>query len=163
SNKSLSHIRLSHLGFEISPLKNFKIRLEGSHRHISPASPEFNLDFYTDKEYNEVKSNTQQTELSTTVEYFPKRITTNQCVERQVVNKKRHGHMCLKYSKGMKNWLSSDFNYDKLEFYYRQPLYMGSFGILTPTIEIGKTFDPVPLSLLSIVPGNQSLFTIQES
>lgn len=163
SNKSLSHIRLAHLGFEISPLKNLKIRLEGSHRHISPASPEFNLDFYTDKEHNEVKANTQQTELSSTLEYFPKRITTNHGVERQVVNKKRHGHMFLRYSKGMKNWLSSDFNYDKLEFYYRQPLYMGSFGILTPIIEIGKTFDPVPLSLLSIVPGNQSLFTIHES
>ena len=44
--------------------------------------------------------------------------------------------------------------------FYRQPWNIGGLGRLTTTLEAGKTFDEVPLSLLSVVPGNQSLFSI---
>jgi len=37
---------------------------------------------------------------------------------------------------------------------------VGGFGRLTTTIESGKTFGTVPLGLLSVVPGNQSYFSI---
>ena len=37
---------------------------------------------------------------------------------------------------------------------------MGGFGRLLSTIEVGKTFGNVPLGLLNVVPGNQTLFSI---
>ena len=40
---------------------------------------------------------------------------------------------------------------------------MGGFGKLTTTIEAGKTFGDVPLALLNVVPGNQTLFSIYGS
>ena len=49
--------------------------------------------------------------------------------------------------------------FHKLQFFYQQPIQIGLFGRLTTTFEIGKTFNPVPLALLNIVPGNQTYFT----
>jgi hypothetical protein len=43
---------------------------------------------------------------------------------------------------------------------YLQPWQIGGFGRLTTTIEAGKTFGEVPLGLLSVIPGNQSYFSI---
>jgi hypothetical protein len=37
---------------------------------------------------------------------------------------------------------------------------MGGVGKLTTTVEAGKTFGEVPLGLLNVVPGNQTLFSI---
>ena len=37
---------------------------------------------------------------------------------------------------------------------------MGGLGTFSSTIEAGKTFGEVPLGLLSVVPGNQNLFSI---
>lgn len=43
---------------------------------------------------------------------------------------------------------------------YRQPLQLGGVGRLVTTIEAGKTFGDVPLGLLSVIPGNQTYFSI---
>jgi hypothetical protein len=47
-----------------------------------------------------------------------------------------------------------------LQFSYSQPWQLGGLGRLYSTVEVGKTFGEVPLSLLNVVPGNQTLFTI---
>ena len=60
-------------------------------------------------------------------------------------------------------YLDSDFNYSKLQLYYRQPLLIGGFGRLFSTLEVGKTFGTVPLSLMGIIPGNQSYFIIDNT
>lgn len=54
----------------------------------------------------------------------------------------------------------SDFDYDKVQFFYRQPIQVGGFGKFTSTFEAGKTYGEVPLGLLDVVPGNQTLFSI---
>ena len=63
-------------------------------------------------------------------------------------------------ARGDKSILDSDFNYTKIQFSYTQPWQLGGFGRLYSTIEAGKTFGEVPLGLLSVVPGNQSYFSI---
>ena len=55
------------------------------------------------------------------------------------------------------------FDYTKLQLSYLQPWQIGGFGRLYSTIEVGKTFGDVPLGLLSVVPGNQSYFSIYNS
>jgi hypothetical protein len=66
----------------------------------------------------------------------------------------------LQYTKGVDGFLESDFDYEKIQFSYRQPWQLGGFGRLTSSVELGKTFGTVPLGLLSVVPGNQTLFSL---
>jgi len=63
-------------------------------------------------------------------------------------------------TRGDKDFFNSDFDYTKLQFSYTQPWQIGGFGRLTTVVEAGKTIGEVPLGLLSIVPGNQSYFSI---
>lgn len=161
SNKTLSSINLTSLGFEVSPVENFKIGIEGSYRTLKSASSEFDLNYYTNPERTQTAADVKQSELTAKVELTPNRRVTNHGVERIVVNKRHYGQLLLKYSKGIKGVLDSDFNYDRVELYYNQPLYIGGFGRLTTVLEAGKTFGTVPLSLLNPVPGNQTIFTIE--
>jgi hypothetical protein len=38
-----------------------------------------------------------------------------------------------------------------------------SFGCFKPTVELGKTFGKIPLGLMSVVPGNQTYFIIDNT
>ncbi|HLS29649.1 MAG TPA: DUF5686 family protein, partial [Flavobacteriaceae bacterium] len=160
SNRSLSHIRLGTIGLEISPFENFKIKTEATYRKISAASPEFDLSYYTDDTHTETSAKIDQAELATTLTYMPGRKTTNYGVERLTVNTGEFPEIFIKYSKGVKGIMDSDFDYDKIQLYYRQPWHVGGFGKFTSTLELGKTFGEVPLGLLSVIPGNQSVYSI---
>jgi len=160
SNKSLSHIKLSTVGLEISPIENFKIIAEASYRKISAASPEFDLSYYTDDAHTQTRSKIDQAELTATLSFTPGRKTTNYGVERLTVNSGEFPEMFVKYSRGIKDVMDSDFDYDKLQLFYRQPWNIGGFGRFTSTLELGKTFGEVPLGLLNVVPGNQSVYSI---
>ena len=71
--------------------------------------------------------------------------------------------MFLAHTTGLKDVLGGDFDYQKLQGLYTQPWNVGGFGRLYTTIEVGKTFGVVPLSLLSIIPGNQTYFSVYNS
>ena len=59
--------------------------------------------------------------------------------------------------------LDSDFQYDKLQLYYKQPIIIGPLGRSNVIIEVGKTFGTVPLGLMSVIPGNQTFFSIENT
>ena len=61
------------------------------------------------------------------------------------------------------HFFNSDFNYRKLQLYFRKPIIIGPIGRLQNTVEIGKTFGNVPLALISVIPGNQSYFKIENN
>jgi hypothetical protein len=69
----------------------------------------------------------------------------------------------VNYSQGVKGLFDSDFEYQKLQLYYKQPILVGGFGRLNVITEVGKTFGDVPLGLMSVVPGNQSYFLIENT
>ncbi len=160
TNKTLSHIQLGTFGFEISPIENFKISAEASYRKLKAASPEFNLDYYIDEDHQETASKINQAELATTLTFTPGRKTTNYGVERLTVNSGDFAEFFIRYTRGFKGISDYDFNYDRLQFFYRQPWNVGGFGKFTSTIEAGKTFGEIPLGLLSVVPGNQSVYSV---
>lgn len=54
----------------------------------------------------------------------------------------------LKYSKGMKNVLESDFNYNKIELALEQSLYARNLGTTTYRGEVGYIDKPLPYGLL---------------
>jgi len=83
-------------------------------------------------------------------------------VERLAANDD-YARIFTQISVGSRGWFNSDFNYTKLQFLYVQPIQIGGFGRLTSSVELGKTFGDVPLGLLSIIPGNQSYYTIYKT
>jgi hypothetical protein len=80
-------------------------------------------------------------------------------VERRDIND-NYSTLLLNYSKGLKGFLESDFDYEKIQFSYTQPWQIGGIGRLRSTVEVGKTFGEVPLGLLNVIPGNQTIFSL---
>lgn len=162
-NSKLTNINLSNVFFSIEPKHNLKFNLGASYRTLQSASPQtFNLDYWVDLKNGIKKETVVQSEIDFSIKYTPNRKTIGYGVERNEVTD-TYSTLFINYSKGIKGVFNSDFQYDKLQFYYRQPILIGGFGRMFTTFELGKTFGKVPLGLLNVVPGNQSYFTIENT
>ena len=159
ANDKLTNINLTTLGLEIEPVRNLGLRFNTSYRTLESASPTFSLDYNDLDSPTGVSSETKQFETRISLAYFPKREMTGFGVERKNKND-NFARLFAQISRGYKGVLNSDFEYTKLQFSYIQPWQVGGFGKLITSIEAGKTFGAVPLGLLSVVPGNQTYFSI---
>ena len=162
SNDKLTNVNLTNVQVEIEPVKNLTFSTGVSYRTLISASPEFSLDYYTDLFKTTIQSQVKQSEVNVQIEYTPKRVPIAFGVERYNTDSP-FTTLLLTYSQGFKNLFSSDFDYKKLQLYYKQPIIIGPLGRTDITIETGKTFGYIPLGLMSIVPGNQSLFRISNT
>lgn len=158
ANNRLTNINLTTAGLEIEPSKNLVFRLTGSYRTLRSATESFSLDYYD--ENGEVQSEISQVETEVAINYTPGRLTSGYGVERTIINSGRFPQFYLGYTTGLKDFIESDFEYQKLQALYTQPWNVGGLGTLYTTVEAGKIFGEVPLGLLSPIPGNQSLFSI---
>ncbi len=166
ANDRLTRINLSTAGFEVEPSKNFSIRLTGSYRTLRSATETFSIDYKVFEDgidTGEVRSEIQQSEIELSLSYTPRRKTSGYGVERTIINSGEYPNFYLGYTKGLKNILGGDFDYERLQALYTQPWNIGGIGRLYSTIEVGKTFGDVPLSLLNPIPGNQTYFSIYNS
>ncbi|WP_026712820.1 DUF5686 and carboxypeptidase-like regulatory domain-containing protein [Flavobacterium daejeonense] len=162
SNGKLTNINLSNLAVEIEPVKNLMFQAGFSYRTLESASDTFKLDYYTDLNTMTTKSDVKQSEVSFQVELAPNRKMIGFGVERNVVDSP-FSRFYINYSHGFKGLFNSDFDYDKLQLYYKQPIIIGPLGRTNLTLELGKTFGTIPLGLMSVIPGNQSYFTIENT
>ncbi|WP_292942733.1 DUF5686 family protein [Olleya sp. UBA1516] len=159
TNDKLTNINLSTLSIEAEPFRNLVTRVSGSYRTLESASPTFSLDYFTDATQTTTKSDLKQYETAFSMSFFPNREMTGYGVERRTKNDD-FARLFAQVSVGNQGVLDSDFDYTKLQFSYTQPWSLGGFGRLYTTVEAGKTYGEVPLGLLSVVPGNQSYFSI---
>ena len=162
SNGKLTKIDLTNIELEAEPTKNFVIRTGLSYRTLESASTTFSLDYYTDAAQTAIKSQVKQAEWNLQLEYTPNRKTTGFGVERRNTTAP-FSRLFVNYSKGVKGLLNSDFDYQKIQIYYKQPIEIGVFGNTKLTLETGKIFGKVPLGLMSVVPGNQTFLAIQNT
>jgi hypothetical protein len=162
SNEKLTNVNLSNIQVEMEPIKNLTFGTGISYRTLLSATPAFSLDYYTDLSQTTIKSEVKQSEVNVQVEYTPNRKTIAYGVERDYADSP-FTSLFVTYSQGFKRLLSSDFNYKKLQLYYKQPIIIGPLGRSNVTVEMGKTFGYIPLGLMSIVPGNQSIFDISNT
>ncbi|MCF6296835.1 MAG: DUF5686 and carboxypeptidase regulatory-like domain-containing protein [Flavobacteriaceae bacterium] len=161
-NLKLSSISLTNVKATLEPVKNLSFRLSTTYKTIKAGDPTvFNIDYYD--EDNNIKSDVEQVDATFSIQYTPKRKPWGSGVDRGVSNAGRYPIWFLSYTRGVKGILGSDFDYHKLQFRYHQPIQIGLFGKLKSTLEIGKTFNPVPLALMNIVPGNQTYFISRNS
>lgn len=158
ANDRLTRINLSTVGFSVDPAKNFKVQVTGSFRNMVSATETFSLDYF-DEEGN-IQSTISQPQIELGLFYTPKRKTSGYGVERTIINDGDYASFYLGYTNGYKGVLGGDFDYSKLQGLYSQPWNIGGIGRLYSTVEVGKIFEPVPLGLLSPIPGNQTLFSI---
>lgn len=156
-NNRLTNINLSQLSLEIEPLRNFVVSLTGSYKTLRSASETFSLDYLDAGSPTGISSQVNQFETIFTANYFPGRKVSGSGVERQT-NTDKLRNIFLQVTRGSKGAFNSDFDYTKVQFAYTQPWFIGGFGRLKTSLEAGKTFGEVPLSLLSVVPGNQTYF-----
>ena len=159
TNDKLTDIKIANVAAEIEVVRNLKLRTDFSHRTLSSASETFSLDYFTDDTQTTTTGELKQAEAVLTAIWEPGKKTSGFGVERRVTND-WFPSFYASYTKGLEGVLSSDFNYDKLQFSARKAIRLGGIGTLTASTEVGKIFDDVPLALLSPVPGNQSLFSI---
>ncbi len=157
TNDKLTSINLSSLAIEAEPFRNVVFRLSADYRTLESASPTFSLDYNTPD--GGIASETKQFEGSFSVMYFPGRKMTGFGVERHEANDD-FARLFAQITRADKSLFKSNFAYTKLQFSYIQPWQIGGIGRFTSTIEAGKTFGEVPLGLLSVIPGNQSYFSI---
>lgn len=162
SNEKLTRVNLTNFEIETEPIKNLTFSTGFSYRTLSSASPVFSLDYYTDLSQKTIKSEVKQSEVNFQIEYTPNRKPIGFAVERYNADSP-FTSLFVNYSQGFKGWFSSDFDYKKLQVYYKKPIIIGPIGRSNITLEMGKTFGYVPLGLMSIVPGNQSLFNISNT
>ena len=160
NNDKLTSINLSMASLEMEPIKNLTFSTGFTYRTLKSAWDKFSLDYY-DQDGN-IQSQVKQSEVNFMVDYTPKRKTIGHGVERQLVDF-NFPRVFVNYSQGVKGVLDSDFDYQKVQLYYRHPILIGGFGRLFPTFETGKIFGKVPLGLMGVIPGNQSYFQIDNT
>jgi Family of unknown function (DUF5686)/CarboxypepD_reg-like domain len=164
NNNKLTSVNFSTFGAEIEPVKNLTFRTNFNYRTLKSASSAFSLDYYKDPwDHSQgVEGFVKQYEFGLQVDYTPGRRTVGYGVERSDVDL-NYARLYLNFSQGLKDVFNSDFDYQKVQFYYRQPILVGGFGRLFTTLEAGKIFGEVPLGLMGVVPGNQSYFIIENT
>lgn len=158
ANDRLTRLKLATVGFSIEPALNFSIRLTGSYRVLRSATDTFSINYLA--EDGTIEDDVHQPEVELGFFYTPNRKTTGYGVEQTIVNYGDFASIYLGYTKGLKDVLGGDFSYERIQGLYTQPFNIGGLGRLTSTIEAGKTFGDVNLSLLNPIPGNQTLFSI---
>lgn len=155
TNASLSFVRQNNLFFSLEPVKNFEVRLDASTQNIKSANRQkFNLDFYKN---NRLRSELTDFHTTFTLMATPGAKYSQYGVDRYAFTTLSPTFV-LKFTHGFEKVLHGDFDYNKLQFLYSQPIILGNLGRTILNVEAGKNFNTVPLSLQNIIPGNQSYF-----
>lgn len=153
-NDKLSHINKTNFYTSIDLWKNFTMRLDANYQTIRAADAEmFNIE-YVDKN-GFVRDHLVDTNVSVSLIARPGAKFTQYGIDRHEQNTLSPTIM-LRYTRGLSGVFNSEFEYDKLQFIFSKPFLIGSLGKSYVTLEAGKTFQGLPLSLLSVIPGNES-------
>ncbi len=153
-NFFLSHVTRSALKFDIEVKKNLHFGISAAHSVIKSASPkDFTVDYLDDN--NNIQSEVTDVSTDLYIAYTPGRFEYGFGVE-QKMGRNIFPSIVLNYNRGYKGFLNGDFNYDKIQFKYSQPILLGKLGLMIATVDGGKTFGKVPITLLSPIPANQT-------
>src|SRR5690606_3883950 len=153
NNNKLSHINKTNVYTSIEPWENFKIRIDGNYQTIRAADPElFNIGY---DQFGFYENHLIDTNISLSLIARP-----GAKFSRFGIDRYEHSTLAptimLRYTKGFNGLFNSEFNYNRIQFLFAKPFLISSFGKSNVVVEAGKTFEGLPLSLLSVIPGNES-------
>lgn len=159
-NFYLSKVNKIGINLDANPIKNLNFGVNLNHSKITSAAPNlFKIDFKN--EDGNIQSKLTNFTSDLYVSYTPGRFVYGLGVQ-QRYGKNIFPTLILNWKKGYKI-AGGNFNYNKLQFLYSQPILLGKLGLLDATIEAGKTFGTVPLSLLSTIPANQTFSLVRNT
>src|SRR5690606_27298431 len=129
-------------------------RLDGNYQTTRAADPQmFNIGYINEKGF--LEEHLIDTNLSISLITRP-----GAKFSRYGIDRYEHSTLAptfmVRYTKGVSGLFNSQFDYDKLQFYFFKLFLIGSFGRSDIVFEAGQTFQGLPLSLLSVIPGNES-------
>lgn len=154
TNTSLSHLQQTNIFTSIDPFRNFTIRLDGSLQSIKSADEKnFNINYYDNS--GKLRKTVNDSHLTLSFIARPGAKFSKTGVERKE-HKTLAPTIIFKYSKGLKNVFNADYDYHKAQMMFYKPMLIGSWGRALLDIEAGKNFNPLPLALQNVIPGNQS-------
>ncbi|MCG2793060.1 MAG: DUF5686 family protein [Weeksellaceae bacterium] len=155
STTSMSSVKQTNVFTSIEPWKNFQVRLDATTQNIKSADSNlFNINYYRG---GVLRTDLNDTRFTATIIARPGIKFSTYGVDRyEMTALATNPSIILKYTKGVGGVFNSDFNYNKLQFYYYQPVIIGNWGRLFTNIEVGKNFDSLPLALQNVLPANQS-------
>lgn len=132
---------------------NLHLTLSGIYAQNKAADPShFSIGYQTEKGIENIYADAN---IGASITYTPKRNVYGYGVE-QLYGRNVFPTFSLKYTQGIKGIHNSAFDYQKIEGLINIPVPVWQFGMLSTTIEAGKTFGTVPLPLLSPTPANQT-------
>lgn len=155
-NFFLSFVNKAVLKFDIELKQNLHFGISIAQNNIRSASPaDFNMDYIN----NNGQISSEVTDVSTDIyiAYTPGRFEYGFGIE-QKMGRNPHPSFVINYHKGYKGLFNGSFNYDKIQFKFSQPIFLGKTGTLKTSIDGGKTFGKVPIALLSPIPANQTFW-----
>jgi hypothetical protein len=156
NNFFLSFVNRSVFQFDVEVKKNFHIGFSFAHNKIRTATKErFQIDYLNQDGIIKTDLTDVSTDLYFT--YTPGRFEFGYGVEQKLGNN-IFPALIVNYRKGYKNLLNGSYNYNKIQFNYKQPILLGKLGTLLGILDAGKTFGTVPISLLSPIPANQTFW-----
>ncbi len=157
NNFFLSAVNRKVIQFDIELKKNLHIGTSFAHTKIKSAAKkeDFTID-YLDSNGN-LKNELTDVSQDIYIAYTPGRFEYGFGIE-QKMGKNLYPSLIFNYRKGYKDFLDGSFNYDKISFNYTHPILTGKLGLLIASLDGGKTFGTVPLSLLNPIPANQTFW-----
>ncbi|MCK5825106.1 MAG: carboxypeptidase-like regulatory domain-containing protein [Ichthyobacteriaceae bacterium] len=153
-NNKLTNTTSYLVGLEAELIKNLRFKTTAKYDELRSLS-QFNMS-YLDVKTGKVVDELKDFQIIVSMIYTPNKKEIGTGVSRDKVFN-WFPTLRVKYVRGLNDVLGSGFNYHKVKFYYRQPFLTGFFGKTISTFEAGKIFGTVPLQLMDIIPGNQTL------
>lgn len=161
NNYFLSNVEKYATNFDYAFNNNLHLGINFSRAQITSASPE-NFSIEYKDENGTVRNQVNDVASDIYLSFTPGRNVYGLGVQ-QRYGRNIYPSIILNYRHGYKDILGGTHNYDKIQIRYNQPIMLGSLGLLDATIEGGKTFGEVPISLLSPIPANQSFSLVKNT
>ncbi|MGY0425876.1 MAG: DUF5686 family protein, partial [Polaribacter sp.] len=156
-NFFLSAVNRKVIQFDFELKKNLHVGTSFAHNTITSAAKRENFTIdYLDKN-GIIKTEITDVSQDFYISYTPGRFEYGFGIE-QKIGKNLYPSFIFNYRKGYKGFLNGSFKYDKLSFNYTYPILIGKLGLLIASLDGGKTFGTVPLSLLNPIPANQTFW-----
>ena len=160
-NYFLSKVEKNSLYVDWAIHNNLHISFTGIQQTIKSAAEQyFSIDYSIDG--STIKKDINDFTTNVTLTYSPHRYVYGFGVN-QTIGQSYYPSLILKYIKGYKGVMGSDFNYNKIQAGYSKPIFLSNFGMLKTYFEVGKAFETLPLPLLYPVAANQSLSIVKNT
>lgn len=144
--------------FETDIIKGVSGKVFITRKSFDPVSSNFVFAWYTDEERTRHTPFYINAELGVAFRYQPKAVYIVDGMKRFPVNFNKYPAFSATWSHGLKDFLDSDFKYDRLSAGIEGNYSLGGAGRISHELTMTKVFGHLPYPLLVNPAGNESVF-----